>query len=122
MMHAFEQFNRGEYWHQHETLETIWRAETDEPIRNFYKGILQIGVGLHHLTRRNYDGCVKVLERGVDYLKPFAPQCMGVDVQRLIDEATQVLEKVRGLGTERIGEIDLDGLPRIHYEIENTCT
>ena len=115
MIHAFEQFNRGEYWHQHETLEAIWRAEPDESIRNFYKGILQVGVGFHHLTRRNYNGVVKVLARGINYLKPYAPRCMGVDVQRLIDESTMVLEQVRALGVDRIGELDLAHLPRIQY-------
>ena len=39
MLRAFAQFNRGEYWAQHETLEALWRAETDPTIRNFYKGI-----------------------------------------------------------------------------------
>ena len=119
MIYAFEQFNRGEYWHQHETLEVIWRAETDETIRNFYKGILQVGVGFHHLTRRNYNGTVKVLARGIQYLRPYAPRCMGVDVQRLIDEATRVLEQVKSLGAERIGEIELADLPRLRYETES---
>ncbi len=116
MLHAFEQFNRGEYWHQHETLETVWRAESDESIRNFYKGILQVGVGFHHITRRNYPGAVKVLARGIAYLQPYAPRCMGVDVQRLIDEATRVLEEVRALGPDRIDEITTAELPRVHYE------
>jgi predicted metal-dependent hydrolase len=119
MIHAFEQFNRGEYFEQHETLEDIWRAETDESIRNFYKGILQVGVGFHHLTQRNYDGTTKVLQRGINYLKPYAPRCMGVDVQRLIDEANQVLERVRALGAERIGEIHVASLPTVHFQIEN---
>ncbi len=118
MIHAFEQFNRGEYWHQHETLETVWRAEADESIRNFHKGILQVGVGFHHITRRNYRGAVKVLARGINYLKPYAPRCMGVDVQRLIDEATRVLEQVRALGPDRIDEIKIAGLPPVHYEAD----
>lgn len=116
MIHAFEQFNRGEYWHQHETLETIWRAEKDESIRNFYKGILQVGVGFHHITRRNYRGTVKVLARGIEYLRPYAPRCMGVDISRLIAEAAGVLEQVRGLGPERIDEIKIAELPRVNYE------
>ena len=116
MIHAFEQFNRGEYWHQHETLETIWRAEKDESIRNFYKGILQVGVGFHHITRRNYRGTVKVLTRGIAYLAPYAPHCLGVDVTRLIAEASRVLEQVRELGEERIDEIKIADLPRVHWE------
>ncbi len=116
MVHAFEQFNRGEYWQQHETLETVWRAEPDESIRNFYKGVLQVGVGFHHITRRNYRGAVKVLTRGINYLRPYAPRCMGVDVQRLIDEATRVLEQAHALGPDRIDEIEIAELPRVHYE------
>jgi hypothetical protein len=119
MLRAVEQFNRGEYWEQHETLEQVWRAEQDETIRNFYKGILQVGVGLHHLMRRNYNGAVKVLARGINYLKPYAPRCMGVDVQRLIDDAARVLEQVRALGSERIGEVNVSALPRVHIEIQN---
>ncbi len=116
MLHAFEQFNRGEYWHQHETLESVWRAEKDQTIRNFYKGILQVGVGFHHITRRNYRGTAIVLARGINYLKPYSPRCMGVDVQRLIDEATRVLDQVRALGANRIDEIKIATLPQVHYE------
>ncbi|MBI3537904.1 MAG: DUF309 domain-containing protein [Chloroflexi bacterium] len=116
MIYAFEQFNRGEYWHQHETLETIWRAEKDERIRNFYKDILQVGVGFHHITRRNYRGAVKVLARGIAYLEPYAPRCMRVDIARLIAEGTRVLAQVRALGAERIDEIKIADLPRVHYE------
>ena len=115
MMHAFEQFNRGEYWHQHETLEAVWRAEPDESIRNFYKGVLQVGVGFHHITRRNYRGADKVLTRGINYLRPYAPRCMGIHVQRLIDEAALVLEQLHALGPDRIDEINIAGLPQIHY-------
>ena len=115
MMHAFEQFNRGEYWHQHETLEAVWRAESDESIRNFYKGILQVGVGFHHITRLNYRGADKVLTRGINYLRPYAPRCMGIQVQRLIEEAALVLEQLHALGPDRIDEINIAGLPQIHY-------
>ncbi len=41
------QFNRGEFFEQHETLELLWRA-TRTPDRALYHDILQIGVGLHH--------------------------------------------------------------------------
>lgn len=116
MIFAFEQFNRGEFWAQHETLEEIWRAETDESMRNFYKGILQVGVGFYHITRQNYSGAVKVLTRGINYLKPYAPCCRGVDVARLIDEAARVLHQVQARGAARIGEIDPTTLPRVHYE------
>lgn len=118
MLHAFEQFNRGDYWHQHETLELVWRAETDASIRNFYKGILQVGVGFYHLRKGNYNGVVKVLGRGINYLKPYAPACYGVNVARLIDEASAVYWQVRERGKSEIGEMREIELPGVHL-IEN---
>lgn len=116
MIHAFEQFNRGDYWHQHETLELVWRAESDPTIRNFYKGILQIGVGFHHLKKGNYNGVIKVLGRGINYLVPYAPECYGVDVARLIQEASAVYWRVRELGAERMAELKEIELPRVHWQ------
>jgi Uma2 family endonuclease/predicted metal-dependent hydrolase len=118
MLHAFEQFNRGEYWEQHETLENVWRAETDTTIRNFYKGILQIGVGFYHLRHGNYNGVLKVLGRGINYLKPYAPECYGVDVQRLIDEASAVYWKVREKGKLELGDWDGVELPQVHLVVK----
>lgn len=118
MVQGFEQFNRGEYWRQHETIEAVWRAEPDESIRNLYKGILQVGVGFHHITRGNYPGSVKVLSRGIAYLRPYAPACMGVDVQRLIDEASVVLDRVQSLGPDRIEEVVIATLPQVHYSLD----
>lgn len=114
MLYAFEQFNRGEFWEQHETLELVWRAEKDTTIRNLYKGILQVGVGFYHLRKGNYNGTIKVLGRGINYLKPYAPACYGVDVARLIREASPVWWKVREAGRERIGDLKNIELPRVH--------
>ena len=115
MIHAFEQFNRGEYWHQHETLELIWRAERDSTIRNFYKGVLQVGVGFHHLRNSNYRGVIKVLGRGINYLKPYLPECYGVDVARLIDEASVIYWRVSDAGAGKIGELAGIELPQVHW-------
>jgi hypothetical protein len=117
MIKAFDQFNRGEYWVQHETLENVWRAETDSSIRNFYKGIIQVGVGFHHLTKRNYNGVMKVLARGINYLKPYAPECYGVDVARLIEEGSAVYLRAKDLGPERLDEIPLATLPKVYFQM-----
>jgi len=118
MLRAFEQFNRGEYWHQHETLEWIWRAEPDASIRNFYKGVLQVGVGFHHLRNRNYRGVIKVLGRGINYLKPYAPECYGVDVSRLIDEASDIYWRVHDVGAEGIAQLADIELPQVHWKVD----
>ncbi len=119
MLHAFDQFNRGEYWEQHETLEEVWRAEQESSIRNFYKGVIQVGVGFYHLTHGNFPGVVKVLARGINYLEPFAPDCYGVDVARLIAEASEVYYRVQELGPERLNEIKPESLPKIYLLEKN---
>jgi hypothetical protein len=49
---GIEEFNRGQFFEQHETLELEWIEEAD-PVRYLYQGILQVGVGFEHLRRGN---------------------------------------------------------------------
>lgn len=106
------QFNRGEYFGQHETLELLWRAEP-RGVRRLYQGILQVGVAFHHLRRRNYHGTVYMLTRGTGYLAPFSPRCQGVDVEKLLADATTVLTTVERLGPHRLGDFDWQLVPRV---------
>ncbi len=57
LIRGLAQFNAGEYWECHETLEVLWRADP-RPIRALYQGILQVGVAFYHLHRGNYNGAV----------------------------------------------------------------
>jgi predicted metal-dependent hydrolase len=110
LLEGIRQFNRGEYFEQHETLELLWRAEPRE-VRRLYQGILQIGVAFHHLRRRNHHGTVYMLTRGAKYLAPFAPRCQGVDVQALLAEAAAALREVERLGPDRLTEFDWQLVP-----------
>src|SRR5258708_34840673 len=83
LLAGIAQFNGGEYFEQHETLELLWRAERRD-VRRLYQGILQIGVAFHHLRRANHHGTVYMLSRGARDLTPFAPRCQGVDVEALL--------------------------------------
>ena len=107
---GIEQFNQHEYFECHETLEAAWNAEP-APVRTLYKGILQVGVGCYHLLRHNYRGAVLKLQTGADYLEPFAPRCMGVEVGQLIAEARRLHDTLVALGPEHMDEIDLALLP-----------
>jgi len=114
---AVEQFNRGEYFEQHETLELLWRAEPRD-VRRLYQGILQIGVAFHHLRRRNHHGTVYMLTRGPRYLAPFAPQCQGVDVAGLLEAAALALTEVERLGPDRLGDFDWELAPKIRVVMD----
>ena len=70
LLEGIAQFNRGEYFEQHETLELLWRAERRD-VRRLYQGILQIGVAFHHLRRLNHHGAHYMLTRGSRHLSAF---------------------------------------------------
>jgi predicted metal-dependent hydrolase len=112
LLEGIEQFNRGEFFEQHETLELLWRAEP-RAVRRLYQGILQIGVAFHHLRRLNHHGTVYMLTRGAGYLAPFAPSCQGVDVDSLLLAAAAALREVERLGPEGLAEFDWRLVPRV---------
>jgi predicted metal-dependent hydrolase len=94
-------FNGGEYFAAHEVLEQAWLAEQG-PVRDLYKGLLQVGVGLHHARRGNRRGALRLLDRGIAALEPFAPAHLGLDVAALVADASRTraaLARPRGLET-----------------------
>jgi uncharacterized protein len=114
LLRAIHEFNDGEFFEQHETLELLWRA-TPEEIRHMYEGILQIGVGMHHLfNKRNFHGAAVKLDHGIRLLEAFPPVCHGVDVQRLRQDATAARQHVLELGPEKLDRFDRKWVPRVH--------
>jgi predicted metal-dependent hydrolase len=112
LLTGIAQFNGGEYFEQHETLELLWRSERRD-VRRLYQGILQIGVAFHHLRRRNHHGAVYMLTRGARYLAPFAPRCQGVDVEALLKDAAAALTEVERLGPDRLADFDWQLAPKV---------
>jgi predicted metal-dependent hydrolase len=115
LLAGIDQFNLGEYYNCHDTLEEMWMAET-RPIRNLYKGILQIGVAFYHLEHKRYRPTVTLLQRGCGYVRPFAPACLGLDLAQLLADAENCLDKVRQLGRDKLHEFDWSEAPTIRYE------
>jgi predicted metal-dependent hydrolase len=111
---AVAQFNRGEFFECHETLEALWLVEA-EPLRRLYQGILQVGVAFHHLRRGNYRGTTRLLTSGRAYLAPFAPTCLGVDVAALLRDAAICHAQALALGPDRLAAFDQRLVPRIHW-------
>lgn len=111
---GLELFNAGAYLHQHEVLEAAWLAERG-PIRDLYRGILQIGVGLYHLERGNYRGALNLLDYGIARLVPFEPACMGIDVAALLDGARRCRAEVARLGPDGLPAFDRALLPTVTF-------
>jgi uncharacterized protein len=112
---AIHEFNQGEFFEQHETLELLWRA-TEGEIRHLYEGILQVGVGMHHLLKnRNFHGAAVKLDHGIRLLSAFPSICHGVDVARLRRDAEAARSHLIELGPQRMGDFDVQRVPRVHF-------
>ncbi len=75
-------------------------------MRELYHGILQLGVGLHHWSNRNYHGATVLLAEGLDRLRPLPRSCQGVDVAALVAEGSALRDELLRLGPERMSERD----------------
>src|SRR5918999_2734967 len=92
-----EEFNRAYFFEAHVTLEDLCRG-TSGPLRLFYQGLIQLAVGLYHLSNGNRRGALNLLGKGLDKLATFQPTCQHIDVDRLCQEARSWLDRVRQAG------------------------
>ena len=109
---GIQEFNDGDYFECHETLEDVWMIEVG-PDRPFYQGLLQLSVGCFHLLNRNYAGAESQWSKAHAKLKDFGDQHLGVELKSLIE---QILRCQEMLGTVQGGqkrEFDLSMIPRI---------
>ena len=106
---AAEQFDRGDFWDCHETLEEVW-LQAPYPLRLFYHSMIKVAVGLYHVGRHNHHGARVKLSDGVRILRLFPPEFMGVATGRLLGDASTWLALVDGEG--RVDWSELDALPR----------
>jgi len=97
------QFNQGEYYACHDTLEALWMDAT-EPQKTFYQGILQIAVALYHLGNHNWRGAAILLGEGTNRLRYYQPDYAEIDVDKLIEQSQQLLIALQVAGAEKIVE------------------
>jgi predicted metal-dependent hydrolase len=114
VLRGIEEFNRGEFFECHESLEEAWMQESGR-VRYLYQGILQVGVGFYHLKNGNWRGATGLLRNGTTRLKEFEPETLGVDVAELVRESERCLQELETLGRERISEFDESKIPKVEW-------
>jgi uncharacterized protein len=112
-----DQFNQGQFYACHDTLEAIW-MEAPELEKKFYQGILQVAVGLYHLSNGNWRGAVILLGEGVGRLGYYEPEYGGVDVESLAEEARALLRELQQAGPEGARSVAI-ALGLVENETEN---
>ncbi len=109
---GIEAFNQRDYFEQHEYFETAWLNEAG-PIREVYRGILQVGVAFLQIERANWAGAIKMFRRGLPRLRALPEQCMGIDIASFRRAAETIHLEVTKLGPERLDEFDQAQFPSI---------
>lgn len=112
LLQGIREFNRGEWYECHETVEDLWIGSSGE-VRDFYQGIIQIAIALHHWRNGNYGGAVSLLKGGGEYLRRVSDRCRWVDVSGLVADADRIRAALEACGKERMDTLDPALIPRI---------
>ena len=99
-----EQFNQGQFYACHDTLEALW-MEATEPQKTFYQGVLQIAVALYHLSNSNWRGAVILLGEGIHRLQRYPPTYAGIDVDELLASCAALLTSLQQAGPEKVSDL-----------------
>ncbi len=121
-LQGINEFNTGEYYACHDTLEALWMDSID-PDKKFYQGVLQIAVACYHLHNRNWRGAVTLLGEGIGKLPYYQPVYAGIDVDRLIQDSSNLLQTLQSIGIDGVGDFvdrlaqDSSILPGVHLAL-----
>ena len=109
---GIQEFNDGDYFECHETLEDIWMIEVG-PDRPFYQGLLQLSVGCFHLLNRNYVGAESQWSKAYTKLKDFGGQHLGVELKSLLEQILRCQEMLAMVQRGHKRKFDFSIIPHI---------
>jgi predicted metal-dependent hydrolase len=90
---GIERFNRQEFFEAHQVWEEVW-LEQELPAKDFYKGLIQVAIGLHHFRNGNTRGIRKLYHSSRKYLQEFLPEFQGIDVGQLLSDMDSCCREV----------------------------
>lgn len=108
-LRGIARFNEEEFFESHEVWEELWIRERG-PSRQYYKGLIQAAVSLHHLGRGNLRGARTLLGRAENCLGAYRPGHLGLDVDAFLAALREYVSGVPATGLDRAR------IPRIHLQ------
>jgi hypothetical protein len=112
---GLEEFNLGDYFQAHESLEFAWKADSTAA-RELYRAVLQVAVAYYQIVRRNYNGALKMFLRVRQWIDPLPDTCRGINVAQLRADVQNAYTELISKGPARIAEFDLTLLRPIQFE------
>ena len=83
-------FDEGRYLAAHELFEELWE-DTQGPEEDFFKGLIQASIALHHFQAGNLEGAARLHLGHRRLLAPYVPRHAGVEVERFLAEMQRFL-------------------------------
>lgn len=111
-------FNAEEFYECHDVLEELWSdVICDE--KQFYQGLIQAAVSLFHFGNENLGGARKLYHSSCRLISPCAPECLGIDVQRFLEDFKYCLQELLEAGDEYPTGVQLrdERIPRLHFVV-----
>lgn len=84
-------YNAARFFEAHEAWESVW-LHAPQPEKTFLQGLIQVTVAMHHLSRNNTLGAIRLLTAALRKLSPHAPTFANLDVQLLCDDIRTCLQ------------------------------
>jgi predicted metal-dependent hydrolase len=111
-----EYFNKRAFFDAHEIWEDMWRDD-DSASKDFYKGLIQVAVCLHHFGNGNTRGARKLFLSSRRYLSEYGPRHVGVDIEKLLAEmqlcCAELIRSEEDVPRVKLPE---DRIPKIHLD------
>jgi len=101
-------FDSRHYHAAHEAFERCWLAN-EAADADFYKGLIQAAICLHHLQDENVEGARKLYQGHRKLLSAFLPEHAGVQVEDLLAGMQAFLRPVL---RDASAQVDWEAAPR----------
>ncbi|MBP1989234.1 DUF309 domain-containing protein [Paenibacillus eucommiae] len=99
-------FNEArDYFECHEVMEELW---LEEGRNTLYQGLLQVAVGLYHHFNGNSNGSLKLFTAALEKLSPYPRDIMGIDLEKLLDDSRDYVERLQQYSSAPFEPYDLD--------------
>lgn len=112
-------FNQQQFFECHEVLEDLWRPLPIGPEKQFLQGLLQIGVGFHHLSNHNFTGARNKLQEGIAKLESaVANPCVyqpPIALEKFLITSQQALQSIVELGPSGLQDFPKALIPTVEF-------
>jgi predicted metal-dependent hydrolase len=105
-------FDSGSYLEAHEEFEKLWLAN-EAADADFFKGLVQAAMCLHHFRRGNLEGARKHYSGHRRCLAPFLPNHRGIDLLAFLEAMQRALRPALAAGQEESVPFPKDAPPRL---------